>query len=170
MNLTLRGSLPAFELMITAPDVRSPYSAEGIPLITSTLSTLSKDTFLRSIPPLILATPEGSVVAPLAVDDSLCRFALLDRGEPSIIMAVPRLFMLPPDKDLIVTVFALLKLGFSMLTPGSNCITSLMVLACRWSIACLLILEAVELPAWLLLAETIISSNLKLASFILNSK
>ena len=48
--MILRGSLPALVLMITAPEVRSPYCAEGIPRITSTLSILSVEMPRKSTP------------------------------------------------------------------------------------------------------------------------
>ena len=50
LNFTLRGVCPTFDFTMTAPEVRSPYSADGMPRITSTDSTLSKEMVLVSIP------------------------------------------------------------------------------------------------------------------------
>ena len=73
--------------MITAPDVRSPYSTEGIPLITSTDSILSVEIVLISAPEPVLP------ISPFMADARSCRLALFESGEPSTRTAVPKLFI-----------------------------------------------------------------------------
>ena len=80
--------------MITAPEVRSPYCAEGIPLITSTLSILSVEMPRRSTPAAGVEPTPTFALLPCIVAESICILALFERAAPSIITAVPRLFIL----------------------------------------------------------------------------
>ena len=116
--------------MMTAPDVRSPYWTDGIPLMTSMDSMLSVEIERTStpelgtepalnveLPAMVVAVPFMAVVIP-------SMFALLDTGDPSMMMAVPRLFMSLPEAVRRLRLWALDRLGFDKLAPGSSCITS----------------------------------------------
>ena len=82
---TRKGSRPALELMITAPEVKSPYSTEGIPRMTSTDSMLSVEMLRISKPPAGDAPPPigDTYPSPRAVAFMDCKLALLDKGAPS---------------------------------------------------------------------------------------
>ena len=175
LNLIMSGDLPALDFTSTAPDVRSPYSADGMPLMTSMDSMLSVESDLTSMPragvPERLSSPE----LPLTTGLSVWRLALLDIGAPSTMTAVPRLFI--TDAELAVspgTIGRAVRMvmdceldrsGFVIATPGSNAMASANELVCMWSIACLEMLEAVLLPALLPVATTTTSLNLKDVSF-----
>ena len=92
-TLTRKGSRPAFVCSIIAPEVRSLYSTEGMPLIISTDSMLSVDTSRVSMPALAEAPPAIEVTAPFNDGLSALRLALFDKGAPSWIMAVPKEFI-----------------------------------------------------------------------------
>ena len=77
---TFSGERPVLLLIIIAPEERSPYLAEGMPLMTSIDSILSVAMLLRSIPrPAVLKVPAYSFM-----------LALFDIGMPSTIMAPPK--------------------------------------------------------------------------------
>ena len=122
----------------------SPYCTEAIPLMTSTDSTLSVDMLRTSTPVAGEAPPpvmllEVDRLPAFIAGDSACRLALLDRGAPSTIIAVPRLFMskaspLSPE-PLNVRFCTPLMLEFDIDTPGRSDITSPSEDAWRWSMA-----------------------------------
>ena len=94
-----RGSTPLFALTITVPEVAFPYSTEAIPLITSTLSTLSVVIVLRSIPEDgVWPVPPG--FAPPIAADIVCKLAALEIGAPSTMMEVP--IALAPRTDRVL--------------------------------------------------------------------
>ncbi|MPN13871.1 hypothetical protein SDC9_161197 [bioreactor metagenome] len=69
LNRTVSGSFPALDFMITAPEVRSPYSTEGIPRITSMDSMLSVEIVLISKPELGDEPPAAAPPPPLIVGE-----------------------------------------------------------------------------------------------------
>ena len=141
---------------MTAPDVRSPYCTDGMPLITSIDSMLSVEMERTSTPEfgtepaLNVDVPAIVVEVPFMAELMPSMLALLDTGEPSMIMAVPRLFMSLPAAVRRLRLCALDRLGFEMLTPGSNCMTSPSELVRAWSMAWRDIVDAVDSPALLL--------------------
>ena len=124
------GDFPAFDFTSTAPDVRSPYSAEGMPLMTSMDSILSVESVLTSVP--LAGVPERleSSAFPFTTGLSVWRFALLETGAPSTMTEVPRLFITEAEFGvspgsigravLMVIVCASERSGFVRLTPGSR--------------------------------------------------
>ena len=93
MTLASKGVTPDFVLMITAPDVKFPYSTEGIPRITSTDSILSGEIVRKSVPcPLVDC--ELIKLAPDLAVDKVCKFASLDNGAPFTTTAVPNALLL----------------------------------------------------------------------------
>ena len=139
------GSRPAFELIMTAPEVKSPYSTEGIPRITSMDSILSVEIARTSTPPAGEDVPPKAVPAPVIAGLTVCRLALLETGAPSRIIRVPKLFILAASSSPSVTpgmpeAFSEIirrfnweaypRFGLVANPPGNNCITSPRLVAC----------------------------------------
>ena len=94
--LTRSGSRPAFVLIITAPEVRSPYSTEGIPRTICIDSIFSVEILRTSVPPAGEAPQanEAGVSVPLNTVGLIAdRLALFEMGAPSRIIAVPIAFI-----------------------------------------------------------------------------
>ena len=90
------GSRPAFVLIITAPEVRSPYSTEGIPRTICIDSIFSVEILRTSVPPAGEAPPanEAGVSVPLNTVGFIAdKLALFEMGAPSRIIAVPIAFI-----------------------------------------------------------------------------
>ena len=97
------GVRPLRVLILTIPAFRSPYSADGTPVITSIDSMFSTATFLVSTPPI---SPKE---------------ALLPRRTPSTSTAVPNAALpvvAPPS--LRENVFSDVRSGLTVFPPGSN--------------------------------------------------
>ena len=95
MAFTSRGVAPDFVLMTTTPEVRFPYSAEGMPRITSTDSILSGEMERKSVPrPLVVWSFIEFIfcdeLAPEAAVENACMLASFDTGAPSMMIAVPK--------------------------------------------------------------------------------
>ncbi len=161
---TCQGATPDRVFTITAPEVRSPYTAEGIPRITSTDSILSVAICRASRPEPAVDSP----AVPMVDVFRTCRLASLDRVTPSMMTAVPNAFALLDPISLIVNWFTRFKPGFSVRFPGISCIISLRLDGCTWSRACFSIREEEFRPPPSF-AVTTTSSNLRLASAICSS-
>ena len=83
LALACQGVTPTFECTTTSPLVRSPYSAEGIPRMTSTSLMLSADTCRRSVPANDVAENEPWLTLPL-----------FDMGMPSTTIELPKALVL----------------------------------------------------------------------------
>ena len=81
-------------LIFTIPLVRFPYSTDGMPRTTSTLSTSSVEMERMSTPRLVVLRlfSVDDVVVDDCVDDKgvYCILASVDRGLPSTTNSVPR--------------------------------------------------------------------------------
>ena len=150
-----RGSRPALEFIITAPDVRSPCSTEGMPRITSIDSILSVETVRMSIPVVAETPPPVAVVLPAMVGFMVDRLALLDSGAPSRIIAVPSEFIEPEPR--MLAVLAALRFGSVDNCPGNSDMTSLRLVACMWSMAVRPMIDDVDCPAFDVVKNEIIS-------------
>ena len=85
-------------------------------------SILSVEIPLRSIQELGDAPPPTAPLEPDIVGDSVWRLALLESGDQSIYIAVPRAFISVPSVAifLIVKDFAVVRLGFAICPPGNS--------------------------------------------------
>ena len=117
------------------------------------------------MPPLGVAPPAEVEVPAMAEDTPLMvavmpsMLALLDRGAPSTMMAVPRLFMSLPPTDRRVMLWAEPRSGLVMAAPGSSCMMSRSELVWLWSMAWREIIVAVDSPALEASATTWTSSR-----------
>ena len=115
-----------------------------------------------ALPAMVLAFPVIAAVIPSML-------ALLDIGDPSMMIAVPRLFMDEATAVLRLRLWAVARFGLLRPDPGRSCITSFSELVRAWSIACREIIEAVASPALLLSATMLTCSRRKLLTSIVKS-
>ena len=105
-------------LTFTIPELRSPYSADGTPVMTSTDSMLSTDRLLVSIP-FIPASP-----------------ALLPILTPSISRAVPKAALASEEPPALrERALAEVRSGLTVFPPGRRATISAIFDICRWSMA-----------------------------------
>ena len=123
----LSGVRPLRVVTLTMPLPRSPYSAEGTPVITSTDSMLS--TVMLRVP--VPAIPPKLALPPMRTP--LTSTAVLNAALPAVEPAERR------EKALSVV-----RSGLMVLPPGSSAATPPMLLICRWS-------RAVRLMVWVVL-------------------
>lgn len=109
---------------MTRPEVRSPYSAEGMPRTTSTLSMSSALICLRSVPVNAVALKGPCVIAPLLL-----------MGMPSTMILEPKALVLLFTSVRNCRLEWLVRSVFLMICPGNSCMTSASDEACRWSMA-----------------------------------
>ena len=141
-----QGVTPTLEWTTTRPEVRSPYSADGMPRMTSTSSMLSADTCRRSVPAKAVPEKVPWLTSPL-----------FDIGTPSTTMLVPKAMV-----ELFCSVRSCrpccwVRSGRSMSCPGMSCMTSASDVACRWSMAWRPMTLLVEAPLSRVLAVTVTS-------------
>ena len=79
---------------------------------------------------------------------------LLDMGTPSMMMLDPNALVLLFTRVRSCTLERDVKSVFFIKCPGISCITSSRLIACKWSIACLPMIELVDSPATFCLATT----------------
>ncbi|RLZ12258.1 hypothetical protein EAH69_01700 [Faecalibacter macacae] len=73
---------------IIAPEYKSPYSTDGIPRITSTLSILSAFIWRKSAPPPL--DVENEAFVPAVAEFVTCKLALFYNDVPLTITEVPK--------------------------------------------------------------------------------
>ncbi len=142
LTKTSHGVAPALVFIITAPDVRFPYSTEGIPRTTSIDSILSGEIWRKSTPrpdvvwSFIVFVCTDELLPERAVENT-CIFASFDNGEPSTTTAVPsELFEFSPASiSRIEACPAFVRSGFLVTAPGKSCSMSSTLLACKCCIA-----------------------------------
>ena len=121
-----------------APDVRLPYSTEGIPRIISIDSTLSGDMVRRSSPIPVDDCPERSLM-PLRAVLEVISVASFDRGAPSRTIAAPMelfssfliLLLSMEPTSLMLACPMSFTLVLWVTEPGVSCSMSSMLLGCR---------------------------------------
>ena len=99
----MKGDFPLRVFTLTTPFERSPYSTEGMPVITSTLSMFEA----------LTVRVDAAIVSPVE--------ALLSRRTPSISMAVPKEalpFSCVPLRRLRRS--SLISVAFSVFPPGNR--------------------------------------------------
>ena len=144
------GVTPTLEWTTTRPLVRSPYSAEGIPRITSTLSMLSAAIWRKSVP--VKAVDENCPCV---------NNPLLEIGTPSTTMLEPKalVLLLRSVRSCRLDFWVMSTLPISL--PGMSCMISANDEACKWSIAWRPIIDDVEAPDAFCFAVTTTSFNAK---------
>ena len=139
-NLASQGVCPALVLTTTTPDVRLPYSTEGIPRITSIDSIFPALTVRRSTPlPAVVCSLIPSLcmpeLAPNLLGDTTCRFDSLLKGVPSTTTKVPKALLSSSSISRMCACPRLFKFGFSIRLPGTSCNKSFRLLGCTWRMA-----------------------------------
>ena len=125
---------------MTTPEVRLPYSTDGMPRITSIDSTLSGDTERRSTPfPAVVWSLmpfcDWFEALPASDGERACRLPSFESGAPSTITAAPKaLLALEPISRMAAwpTPF---RLGLTDRLPGSNWNMSPMLMGWMWRMA-----------------------------------
>ena len=133
---------PRLRSIFTSPLVKSPYSTEGIPRTTSTLSMSSVDIDRISTPEFTKLRPSVDVShAPFTV----WQLALVLMGAPSIINDTPNddvLYELAVPVSRMRMVLGELSTGSCERPPGRSSSKSVKLDGCRCSMACFLMIEA----------------------------
>ena len=109
-NVTLTGVRPFLVLILTIPELRSPYSADGTPVMTSMDSMFSTATLRVSVPPIC---PNE---------------ALLPSRTPSTSTAVPNAafpLVAPPSRS--ENEFSAVRSGLTVLPPGRRAAMSVVL-------------------------------------------
>ena len=101
---------------MAAPEAMSPYWAEAIPRITSTDSMLLV-VMVRMSTPELGVDMLGPASAPNA-SDRVCMLALFERGAPSMMMAVPKLWPLRTEN--VLTFLRAISSAVRVLAPGRS--------------------------------------------------
>ena len=141
-NVTLTGVRPLRVCILTIPLLRSPYSADGTPVMTSIDSMFSTATLL--------------VLAPDISENE----ALLPNLTPSTSTAVPKAaFPAEEPPSLSDMALAVVRSGLTVLPPGRSAATSVMLDIWRWFNASLPSEWDVPSPSFGLLAVTTTSSR-----------
>ena len=141
-KVTLTGVRPLRVLILTIPELRSPYSAEGTPVITSMDSMFSTATLRVSVPPI---SPND---------------ALLPSLTPSTSTAVPNAaFPVLEPPSLSENAFSAVRSGLTVFPPGRRAAISVVFDSWRWFKASRPRLWDVPRPSFAFCAVTTTSSR-----------
>ena len=153
-SVTVYGVLPFLVLIFTTPDVMSPYSTDGTPVMTSIDST-----FVDAM--LLTEAPE----TPAVVFVKEAKLPLFERRTPSTSTAVPKdTFPASPEPERMLNVWFVRRSGLRVAPPGSRLDTSATFSIWIWSRAALSIVLLVVALLLLSCAVTTTLSRVRLSS------